>query len=91
MAARLRPHHQDEIRLKIKTSQLVNVLQEHALTGTGEMAPSRMKAIEILLRKSLSDLSSVTISGDPENPLQIQHSTKEQRDAAVAAAARADT
>ena len=91
MAARLRKTHQDDIRLKIKTSQLVNVLQDHALTGTGEIAPSRMKAIEILLRKSLADLSAVTVSGDPDNPLEIVGMTKEQRDASVAAAARADT
>lgn len=91
MAARLRKTHQDDIRLKIKTSQLVNVLQDHALNEGGEIAPSRMKAIEILLRKSLADLSAVTVSGDPDNPLEVVGMTKEQRDASVAAAARADT
>ncbi len=30
-----------------------------------------MKAIEILLRKSVADLSSVTVAGDPDAPLQI--------------------
>lgn len=30
---------------------------------------SRMKAIEILLRKSVPDLSSVTVQGDENNPL----------------------
>ena len=30
-----------------------------------------MKAIEILLRKSVADLSAVTISGDAENPLNL--------------------
>jgi hypothetical protein len=29
-----------------------------------------MKAIEILLRKSIADLSAVTVSGDTDNPLQ---------------------
>ena len=33
MAARIRKHHTDEIRLKIKTSQLVNLMQDFALTG----------------------------------------------------------
>ena len=71
MAARtLRPKHQDEIRTKIQTSQLVNVLQNHALGNTEELSSSRMKAIEILLKKSLPDLSSVEISGDQENPVQ---------------------
>ena len=64
MAERLRKRHQDEVRTKIQTSQLVNVLQNHAL-GTDEIesTPTRMKAIEILLRKSLPDLSSTEISG----------------------------
>jgi hypothetical protein len=83
--------HQEDVRKKIQTSQLINVLQEHALTGAGELAPTRLKAIEILLRKSIADLSAVTISGDPENPLEIVGMTKEQRDAAVAAAVRADS
>lgn len=62
--------HQDDVRKKIQASQLINVLQNHALGHTEELSPSRIKAIEILLRKSLSDLSSVQVSGDPENPLQ---------------------
>jgi outer membrane receptor for ferrienterochelin and colicin len=71
MAARLNKLHQEDVRLKIKTSQLINVLQDHALTGGGEFASSRMKAIEILLRKSIPDLSAVTIAGDAENPLNL--------------------
>lgn len=70
MAARLNKLHQDDIRKKIQASQLINVLQDHALTGEGEISPTRMKAIEILLRKSVADLSAITISGDDENPLQ---------------------
>ncbi len=62
--------HQDDVRKKIQASQLINVLQDHALTGEGEMSPTRMKAIEILLRKSVADLSAITISGDDTNPLQ---------------------
>ena len=82
--------HQDDVRRKIQASQLINVLQDHALTGEGELSPTRLKAIEILLRKSIADLNAVTISGDPQNPLEIVGMTKEQRDAAVAAASRAD-
>lgn len=66
MAARIRKHHQDEIRAKIQASQLVNVLQKHALGEGGEISPSRMKAIEILLRKSLADLTATEISGSLE-------------------------
>lgn len=71
MAARLNKLHTEEIRAKIQASQLINVLQKHALTGEGEIPLSRMKAIEILLRKSVPDLSAVTIAGDGDNPLQI--------------------
>lgn len=90
MAARLRKTHQDDIRTKIQASQLVNVLQAHALSGAGDFSPTRMKAIEILLRKSVPDLSAITLSGDEDNPLHIVGMTKEQRDAAVAAFTRAD-
>lgn len=55
--------HQDDVRRKIQVSQLINVLTDHALTGQGEFSMSRMKAIEILLRKSLPDLSSVELTG----------------------------
>lgn len=53
MAARIRKNHQDEVRAKIQASQLVNVLQKHALGETEELSMSRMKAIEILLRLPL--------------------------------------
>jgi hypothetical protein len=69
MAARLNKLHQEDIRSKIQASQLINVLQDHALNGESEISASRMKAIEILLRKSVADLSAITVSGDPDNPL----------------------
>ena len=90
MAARIRKQHQDEVRQRIQLSQLINVLEKQALGEGADLSPTRIKAIEILLRKSLPDLSAVTISGDPENPLEVVGMTKEQRDAAVAAATRAD-
>jgi len=66
--------HQDDVRRKIQASQLINVLQDHALTGEGEITPTRMKAIEILLRKSIPDLSAVELSGDSDNPVNMVHS-----------------
>jgi hypothetical protein len=71
MAERIRKRHQDEIRTKIQTSQLINVLQDHALNGQSDIQPSRMKAIEILLRKALPDLSSTEISGADGSALPI--------------------
>lgn len=57
MAARLRKTHQEDVRLKIKASQLINALQNHALGKIAEMSPSRVRAVEILLRKVLPDLT----------------------------------
>ena len=63
--------HQEDVRKKIQVSQLLNVLQNHALgVNDDEISPTRMKAIEILLRKSMPDMASVTISGDFDQPLQ---------------------
>lgn len=70
MAARIRKHHQDEVRARIQTSQLVNRLTDHAL-GEVELSATQIRAIEILLKKSIPDLSSIEVSGDEENPLQI--------------------
>jgi hypothetical protein len=71
MASRIRAYHQDEIRAKIQASQLVNVLQNHALgLSESELTPTRMKAIEILLRKSLSDLSSIQLTGNADQPIE---------------------
>lgn len=65
MAARLRKTHQDDVRTKIKVSQLLNALQNHAF-GTEpkgkELSPSRLRAIEILLKKTLPDLSQTDMS-----------------------------
>ena len=71
MAARtLRPRHQDEVRQKIQTSQLINRLENYALSDSeDELSTGRLKAIEILLRKTLPDLSATQLSTDPENPL----------------------
>ena len=70
MAARIRKHHQDEVRAKIQASQLVNRLTDHAL-GHTELSATQIRAIEILLKKSIPDLSSVEVSGDADNPLSI--------------------
>jgi hypothetical protein len=69
MAARLRTTHQEDVRTKIQTSQLINRLQDHAL-GKIELEPSQIKAIEVLIRKTLPDLSQVTASITPADDQQ---------------------
>ena len=75
MAARLRSKHQDEVRTKIQTSQLINRLQDHAL-GEDELSPTRIRAIEVLLKKTLPDLTATEISGDADAPLQTELTVK---------------
>jgi hypothetical protein len=62
--------HQDDVRKKIQAGRLIEILHKCA-EGGEEIAHSRMKAIEILLRKSLPDLSAVEISGSEDNPLTM--------------------
>jgi hypothetical protein len=71
MAARIRKHHQDEVRARIQVSQLINVLEKQALGESEDLSPSRMKAIEILLRKSLPDLSSIELTGEGGGPVRV--------------------
>lgn len=63
--------HQDDVRRKIQASQLINRLEDHVLNGS-EMSATQIKAAQILLGKSIPDLSAVTVSGDPENPIVPQ-------------------
>ena len=54
MAARLRPRHQDEIRQKIKVSNILTRLQKH-VDGEVEMTPAQVTSAKILLDKSMSN------------------------------------
>lgn len=63
--------HNEACREKIQTTQLINRLQNSVLgDGAKELTPGQLKAIEILLRKSLPDLSNVTVQGNPDSPLE---------------------
>lgn len=81
MAARLRQRHQDEIKAKIQASQLVNLLQDHALTGMyqgGEVNPSRIDAAKFLLNKIISNAPQLTeITGEDGGAIEVKHLTDE--------------
>lgn len=62
MAVRKRLSHDNKTREKIQTSQLIKRLTEHALDDL-ELSASQVKAIEILLRKTLPDLKQVEVTG----------------------------
>jgi hypothetical protein len=58
MAARLRARHQDEIKAKIQTSQLINRLQNH-IDGQIEMSSTQVDAAKFLINKTLSNAPSL--------------------------------
>lgn len=59
---RLNPAHDDRTRAKIKTSQIINRL-EKLVNGEIEMNAQQVTAAGILLKKTLPDLSAVTMDG----------------------------
>lgn len=71
MATRKQLWHPDVVREKIKASQLINRLHLHAF-GEVELTATQVRAIEILLKKGVPDLSAVTLAGDSDNPLRIE-------------------
>ncbi len=72
MAARVnKVKHDDKTREKIRTSQLLNRLHAYALSEDDpqsgkpvELSSTQVKAIEVLLKKSLPDLQSIEGSMD---------------------------
>jgi hypothetical protein len=79
----------DEHRVKIQNSNILNALIEH-VQGDREMSATQVSAGVALLRKVLPDLSSTEAFVDHSGQIEVRAS-KEQRDAAVSAALRADT
>jgi len=59
VAARLNNRHQDAVRQKIKASQLLNVLQNHALDGN-EISASRLQSAQFLLSLVISKPAQTT-------------------------------
>ena len=71
MAARKRAiRHDDNTRAKIQAAQLINRLTAHA-TGEIELSSTQVRAIEVLLRKTLPDLSDVRMEVDAQ-PITFQ-------------------
>lgn len=71
MAARTRKiKHDDFTRERIRVTQLINRLENHALGECG-MEATQIKAIEILLRKALPDLSAVAHSGQIDGKTEL--------------------
>jgi hypothetical protein len=75
MAARKSKFLTDEHRLKIKTSMLINRLNEY-VNGDVKMEAAQVSAALGLLKKVLPDLQSTELSGDAENPLGLNVNVK---------------
>src|SRR5258708_27115820 len=74
-ARRVKIRHDEETRAKIKTSQLINRLSDHAL-GKIDLLPTQVRAIQILLRKTLPDLATIELRGNDEHPIHYVFSWK---------------
>ena len=70
MAARLHKLHQDDIRKKIQSSNLVNRLMQH-IDGDIELSSTQLKAIEMLLDRSVAKLQTIQHTGEDGGAIQI--------------------
>ena len=78
-------------RKLIQGSRVLKKLIEHVETADGTMNNSQVTVALGLLKKVMPDLQATTLSGDADgSPIKVEVSSKEQRDAAVAAALSAD-
>jgi hypothetical protein len=71
--------HQDDVRAKIQVGQLIKTLQKQADGDIPDLSAPRLKAIEILLRKSLPDLSAIELTGAEGGPLRIVASAPDEK------------
>ncbi len=78
----------EEHRVKIQNSNILNALVEH-VEGKREMTSTQVSAGIALLKKVMPDLSAIESSIEHSGEIKVKAS-KEQRDAAVAAATRAN-
>ena len=71
MAARIRTDQNETTRLKIKSTQLVKRLMDHATSDEEVMTTSQIRAAEILLKKTMPDLKQTEHSGEAVSITQI--------------------
>lgn len=73
MAARLRKTHQEDVRTKIKVTELINRVQAYALgeLTDDDVSSTRLNAIKMLLAKTLPDLSTVEITDGSNTALVL--------------------
>lgn len=79
MAARINGAHAKDIRDKIKTSQLVNRLQDNALAEQEFLTPGQIKSIETLLDRVVPRLKAIEHSGTGEDGAIVFQTVYETR------------
>ena len=71
MATHLRKRHIESATKAIKVTKLVKRLYENAVAEEEFMTAQQIRSAEILLRKTLPDISPVTIEGKDANSGQV--------------------
>lgn len=74
----LRPKHSDEIRAKIQASVLIGLLSDH-VQGKRDLSATQIRSAEILLKKSVPDLSAVEMSTAADSPFVVQVTSYAER------------
>ena len=64
MAARKQLWHPDEVKKKIQASQLINRLQENALSAEETMTPGQIASANSLLDRVVPKLKAIEHSGE---------------------------
>lgn len=70
MAKRITLTHEPDVRARIQASQIINRLQSH-INSELQLTATQVNAAKILLAKSVPDLSSIELTGDPDKPLRV--------------------
>lgn len=70
MAARIRAHHQEDVKKKIQVGNIINRLQKH-INGEVEMTSTQVTSAKILLDKSLSN-APTEVTGADGGPIKIE-------------------
>lgn len=71
MAVRKQLFHPEQVKQKIKTSQLINRLQENALSKKETLTRGQIDSIKALLAKTVPDLKAIELSGNPDRPVAV--------------------
>ncbi len=71
MGVRKRLYHPEEVRQKIRTSQIVNRLNSF-INGKIELSPHQVSAALGLIKKTMPDLQAITHRGDSDAPLTLK-------------------